>query len=439
MIKLPNHTKRIKKTNEVLNNPYIGFTSFQHFRNDPLFSDCGPKGGWMKERYPVYAWVEQNGREQGYYPETEIAYFRVLWKDFEVADGEYNFALIDDIFKKARECNQSVMLRLMPHNRPENEDVPDWLFTLASIPRVKERGGKSPTHPIFLERFAKAIEVLGNRYDSEANFYAMDISLVGPWGEGMGFEDYPEKDLKGLVDAYTHTFKRTNLLGQICSPELVNYANLTKPVGFRADGLGEENHMGTYFPKNIFRMKDVWQKAPVSFESFYYLNEWKVQGWDIDEIIDQTLKWHISSINGKSSAVPIEWKDKIDKWLKKMGYRFSIRLVEYPDSAKQGDVLQIVMWIENSGCAPLYNSLPFSLRLKNQDYEIYSNSESNVTEWMPGDTIVKYEIQIPEQAPDGIYYLECRLGGGEYPVVKFAMDAPLKDDGYYVLTNISLR
>ena len=64
MIKLPNHTKRIKKTNEVLNNPYIGFTSFQHFRNDPLFSDCGPKGGWMKERYPVYDWVEQNGREQ---------------------------------------------------------------------------------------------------------------------------------------------------------------------------------------------------------------------------------------------------------------------------------------------------------------------------------------------------------------------------------------
>ena len=30
--------------------------------------------GWVKERYPIYDWVERNGRESGFYPDTEIAY-----------------------------------------------------------------------------------------------------------------------------------------------------------------------------------------------------------------------------------------------------------------------------------------------------------------------------------------------------------------------------
>lgn len=441
MRRTPNSQRKFAKTNELLKNPYIGFTSFQHFRDEPLFSDCATTDGWIKEHYPVHDFVEQNGRSQGFYPDTEIAYIRMLWKDFEKEEGVYDFSITDEVFRKAAEKNQTVMFRLMPHTTRENEDVPEWLRKIIDCParpataRVKD----SPENPLFIENFAKAIEAFGEKYDGAENFYAMDISLTGAWGEGYGFRNYPEEILKNLVDTYTSSFKKTHLLGQICSPELVNYANETRPVGFRADGLGEDFHMNDYFPKNIFRMKDVWKKAPVSFESFWYLTEWKKQGWDIDEIIEQTLKWHISSLNGKSSSVPFEWKDKVDAWLRKMGYRFSIRLFEYPSSAAPGDNLMLTLWVENSGVAPIYSALPFSIRFKKDNFVTEFTTDIDVRNWLPGDSIEHPEITLPENLASGTYDVECKLGEGKLSTVKFAMDTPHTEDGYYHLAKIDIE
>jgi hypothetical protein len=441
MKRLPDEVVKFARTNEVLSNPYIGFTSFQHFRDEPLFSDTGTALGWVKERYPVYDWVEQNGREQGFYPDTEIAYIRMLWKDIEPNEGEFDFSVTDEIFKKAEAKNQSVIFRLMPHTTRENEDVPDWLRTKIDCPsrpssaRVKD----SPIDPLFLKKFACAIEAFGTRYDGVDNFYAMDISLTGAWGEGHKFENYSVDDLKILVDTYTRTFKHTHLVGQICSPELVLYANETKPTGFRGDGLGDKHHMEEYYPNHIYRMCDVWKKAPVMFETFWYISEWKTQEWDIDEIIALSLKWHVSSINAKSSSIPFEWKDKIDAWLNKMGYRFSVRLFEYPKTACAGDILVTNMLIENNGVAPIYSPLPLIFRLKSEGTEYILKTGVDTRNWMPGDTLENIEIKLPDNIQSGEYTLEFKLGGGKYPTIKFATDTTVSDDGYYYLTTVTIE
>lgn len=426
-------------SNEVLQNPYMGFVSFNHFRDEPLFSDCPTTDGWIKEHYPVYDWVEQEGRKQGFYPDTEIAYIRIVWKDFEPKEKEYNFALTDEIFAKAKAKNQSVMLRLMPHTTRENEDVPNWLREQIPCParptsaRVKE----SPTHPMFLRKFARAIEKIGERYDGDPAFYAMDISLTGAWGEGHHYANYPESELRLLVDAYTRSFKKTNLLGQICAPELVKYGRKTKPIGWRADGLANPYHMNRYFPKRIYPMKDAWKTAPVSFESFWFLGEWKKQGWDIDEIIEQTLKWHVSSINGKSSSIPFEWKEKIDGWLKKMGYRFAVRTIEYPDQTEAGQKAEILLWVENRGVAPIYNHLPFTLKLVGDGIEQVYPTKIDITKWLPGDSIEKIKIALPKNMKKGAYKLYCSIGGGELPVVQMAMQTE-KDGAWYYLATLEV-
>ena len=46
-------------------NPYKGFVSFNHFRGDPLFSDCATSDGWKKERYPLSEGLEENGEDFG--------------------------------------------------------------------------------------------------------------------------------------------------------------------------------------------------------------------------------------------------------------------------------------------------------------------------------------------------------------------------------------
>ena len=78
--------KKFHYKKEKQQNPYIGFTSFQHFRNEALYSDCvvGHSGiaGCETENYecyPVTEGVEELGRNQGFYPDTTVAYIRVFF------------------------------------------------------------------------------------------------------------------------------------------------------------------------------------------------------------------------------------------------------------------------------------------------------------------------------------------------------------------------
>ena len=171
----------------------------------------------------------------------------------------------------------------------------------------------------------------------------------------------------------------------------------------------------------------------MSFETFWYLNEWKRQGWDIDNVIEQSLKWHVSSINGKSSAIPVEWKEKIDAWLKKMGYRFAVRNLLYVKQIAKGDEMELTFWIENRGVAPIYYPLPFTLYLKNEGNELRIPTNIDVRKWLPGDTIEKIVLKIPEDLTSGKYGLYCELGGEGYPYVQFAMQTKREGWAYHLV------
>ena len=59
--------------------PYIGFTSYQHFDGEKLYSDIvvRPENNMTEtekiESYPLPRDVEQNGRQEGYYPPCSVA------------------------------------------------------------------------------------------------------------------------------------------------------------------------------------------------------------------------------------------------------------------------------------------------------------------------------------------------------------------------------
>lgn len=267
MKRIPDRTALFRPSSQVLYNPYMGFTTFQHFRGGPLFSSC--VDGWKKEFYPLYGGVEQNGDTEGFHPDAAVAYFRICWRDFEPEENVYNDSLVENLLNQAGQHGQSLLLRLMPHTTRREQDIPDWLARRIPHPerpadaRVKD----SPEDPLFFIRFSKAVQRLGERFDGHPLLYGVDISLQGAWGEGHNVEFTPQQRLLPLIDAYTHSFSRTPLIGQICSPELIHYARKTRPVGFRADCLGNMNyHMTHFYPKAIAKMADVWRDAPVAFE-----------------------------------------------------------------------------------------------------------------------------------------------------------------------------
>lgn len=433
--------KKFDEVQGVIINPYIGFTSFQHFRGEKLYSDCitGRAGVASTETenyecYPVPEGVEENGREQGYYPDNTVAYIRILWKEFEPKQGEYNYAIIEDILAKAKEKGQTVMFRLMPHSTCERDDVPNWLKEMMECParpagmRVKD----SPTDPRYLKLFGQAIEKLGERFDRDETLDCVDVSLGGAWGEGS--QAFPKEDMQALMDIYVRVFPNTKLFGQLSNTEMLYYIGEKRPIGWRADGTGSPKHMNEIFPPRIEKLPpNHWKTAPVSFESYWWISEWYRQGWDIDDIIEKTLSWHVSTFNTKSFPIQYELQDKIEYWLTKMGYRFYLSEISYPEKARSGEEIEVAFVLENKGVAPIYNRLPFKFLLKNEDQTFEFETDIDVCKWLPGENRERVKIALPTDMPQGSYQLCCMIGGGKYPVVKLATDTRSDGETFYLV------
>jgi len=424
----------------VIVNPYIGFTSFQHFRGEKLYSDCvtgrvGIAGTETEnyECYPVPDGVEEKGREQGYYPDTTVAYIRVLWKEFEPRPGEYNEAFIEEIIRKAEQNGQTLMFRLMPHSTCERDDVPDWLKEMMECParpagmRVKD----SPSDPKYLELFGRAVERLGERFDRKIALDSVDVSLGGCWGEGSGA--FSSEELKKLMDVYLRAFPNTKLLGQLGNVDMLKYIGEKRPIGWRADGTGEPKHMNVMFPERVARLDpDHWKIAPVSFEAYWWVSEWYRQGWDIDDIIEKTLAWHISTFNTKSIPIQYELQEKMEYWLSRMGYRFHISQFSCSDKAERGEELKISFEVQNRGVAPIYNRLPFVIIMQNGSASHEFDTEIDICRWMPGESCENIRLKLPEEIETGKYRIYCRIGGGKNPVVKLATDTENDGEMFYL-------
>ena len=425
---------------EEAQNPYIGFMSFQHFRGEELYSDLvvRPENNYTEtehvECYPVPDYLGEKGREEGYYPDTSIVYIRILWKEFEPKRGEYNYAFIEDIINKAKAHGQSLIFRLMAHSTRACDDVPDWLQTLIPCPERPEgeRVKDSPTDPLFLELFQKAIRALGERFDDEPVFDTIDISLPGAWGEGHNLHLYSQEALQELVNTYTDVFKKTRLISQVTRPELIAHASekTELPVGCRGDGLGEPKHLYESYPGKIAQVGDLWKTAPVSFESYWWLGEWKRKNWDIDEIINFTLNWHISSFNAKSLPIPNAWKEKVDYWVSKMGYHFAIDYFKFPAKAARGGEVKMKLGIDNIGVAPIYRKMPLTLRFINADNAYTFEMETDITKWLPGKNAERFCVMLPQDAACGEYDIEIGIFDEVNPVIYFATDAE-RNGSYY--------
>ena len=80
-------------------------------------------------------------------------------------------------------------------------------------------------------------------------------------------------------------------------------------AGWRLDCLGDLRHfsdnpnfqpeMLDVYPQQIVRagVQEVWQRSPVSLETCGTPAEWKKDGFDVNYILAQALRWHVSTVN----------------------------------------------------------------------------------------------------------------------------------------------
>ncbi|MCP5109560.1 MAG: DUF4832 domain-containing protein [bacterium] len=433
---------------DVLVNPGIGFMTFQRFNGDEL--NAGLK--WT-EGYEIEYQEFKGSLEAKNHPMTSIAYFRIYWKFVEPEQGKYNWPMIDKALATAHQRQQTLMLRIAPYGTRDDNDVPDWYRTMMGPEPEDARRVKKwrtdPENPNYVKHFTAMVRAVGARYDGHPDLESVDLSILGAWGEGAGSALMSQPTREALVDAYVESFRETPLV-MLLTDEKTNRYGLSKAdVGWRIDCLGdmggfsnpEWSHMQDYYPQGIinFGMRDAWEKAPVSLEVCWVMQHWKNKGWDVDYIIDQSLKWHISSFNSKSSAVPDEWWSSVNRWLKKMGYRFVLRKFTYPPEVAPNEKLPFTTWWENKGVAPCYKRFPLALRLTNGTRTEVLKTDADIREWLPGDNLYDDAVFVPFGMPEGNYDLDIALldPRTRKPKVKLAIEG-ITNDSWYRLGKIKV-
>lgn len=436
---------RPKEIDDVLTNPGIGFMTFQRFNGDTL----NEAKGWTEGKPIVYQDFDGNLKNEGY-PDTTIAYFRIYWKFVEPEQGKYRWDLIDKALETARQRGQTLMLRIAPYGTGNQNDVPGWYREMVGDKKDwrEKKWQVDPEDPRYARHFTTMIKNLANRYDGHPDLESVDVSIVGAWGEGAGSALLTPKTRRELVDAYIDNFKKTHLVMLLTDEKTNGYAMSHADVGWRVDCLGDMggfsptwSHMNDYYPQAIinFGVRDAWKKAPVTLEVCWVMQHWKDMGWDVNRIIAESLKWHVSSFNAKSSPVPEDWWPSVDSWLRKMGYRFVLRKFTYPATVKAGEGLSFTSWWENAGVAPCYRKFPLALRLHNGQKSKILTTDADITTWLPGDNLYDNSVTVPPDVPAGEYDLQIAIldPRPKNPTIKLAITDRQKD-GWYPLGKINI-
>jgi hypothetical protein len=130
-----------------------------------------------------------------------------------------------------------------------------------------------------------------------------------------------------LIDVYFRAFRKPPLLMNFDQPEALTYGT-SRGAGWRFDCLGDLRkpwcHMLDFHPEQIAEagIQDVWRTAPVSMETCGVPESWFRQNWDVKYILSEALRWHVSTLNVKSNAIPPAWKSDFEDFERRMGYRF---------------------------------------------------------------------------------------------------------------------
>lgn len=423
-----------EESDEVLVNPGMGFETFHSFNTDQQYISA------------------EN------YPECSIAYFRFYWDRLELQEGIYNFELIDLLLEKAQDRGQDLALRFMPTSSADlTAGTPQWYMQKAKGYWYKKnnRDGWAPDHndPYFLAKQEELVGAFGERYNGHKNIIRMDIGSVGFWGEWHMSHAEPEVPMISeenaikIIDMYLKYWDRTPLSMQIGYVPGLRYA-VSKGTGWRADSLGDYGyfsdtwcHMFDAYPQNLEKADALkaWKRGPVAFEppgTMYDLDKYVPdKGGGYDVMWDQALRWHGSSFNAKSKPIYSHQVPSIQDFLKRCGYRFTLRHIVLPRILPpEKSYLPIYIEIENTGVAPVYKNYVPAIKLTGARVSVIISLVASPSQWLPGMYQVQEDLILPDYLRIGSYAVSFGIleSGGYLPAIRLA-NTGTDSEGWYPL------
>jgi len=316
--------------------------------------------------------------------------------------------------------------------------------------------------PAFQERLRRLIAKLGQAWDEDPRIFAVQMGLIGYWGEHHHPAPTAEQR-KLLVEAFQKAFKNKPVLVRHNDAEFMQAG-----FGIYYDTFANLNREPPGGPKDQFPWQatynycDLWKRALIEGEVEY---NWQQQresakpemtfGRTPDEtmtvpayrryMIDKIRRYHASYLgwisdynvsNGEVLAGAAELQ-------KAFGYRFVLESARYPLVAKPGQTLTVKLAVRNTGSAPFYLDWPVAVGLLDpatrKPVWMAPLSGVDIRKWLPGEdwdsaafayrrkaALHQDEGQaiLPQEIKPGSYILTLAIldrQGGLMPSARFAM------------------
>ena len=400
-----------------------------------------------------------------------LVYANFTWKDLEAEKGVYDFDKIEEKYKFDywRANNKRLIFRVVLDypGAAGHMDIPDWLYD-----ELKEDGhwyehewgsGFSPNYnnPKLINYHEKLIKALAKRYNQDPFIAFIELGSLGHWGEWHTLQqegiDIPFPKLpiaETYVRHYTESFTDKILLMR--RPHQIAIDN---NMGLYNDMFGRKDHTIEEFNSWVTNgytfwltgeknppMNNAWKTAPIGGE-FAPTKEWGdyFSSSAISETMEQLQETHVSWLGPSSPAYYSpngKYQRKINHLLKKIGYHFRLRKVEYKKSAEAGTDLSLNMEWENSGVAPFYFDWPLEVSLADRNGKIIYKklASADIRDWLPGRHSVKESIPIPNDLKKEVYKINVSILDPELmkPAIHMEMKGE-RDDLRYTIGEIEIR
>ncbi len=335
------------------------------------------------------------------HPESSVGFQYIPWKDFEPSDGNFDRGAVEAIIENEGSKNRHLILRLYCdwHGNDAESDCPSWMYTDAGVARLRGDNGRYITDfndANYIAQAEEAISALASEYDNDPRIYAVQMGVVGYWGEwhawgsnfsGDGYEITTETKT-AILNAYTTSFKNAKIMARYPWREPTNTAN---GIGFHNDFFVVNNGHSEEFDLAVTTGSQ-WTVSPIGGEV-----PPRGDGEASNEKADlfsgstgQTIleAGHYSTMKAGDYRVE-KGQSGYDGYMrlhKMMGYNYQIDVARFANNVSKSGLLSAELVGTNIGVAPMYFdwNVQFALLDANDNPVVMQNSDSSLTSILPG-------------------------------------------------------
>ncbi|MFD2564759.1 DUF4832 domain-containing protein [Aquimarina rubra] len=339
----------------------IQFKSFaQNEVNHTYIKTDGP------DKNPLKGW---NSGWWDSYDVASVGFQYLKWKDFEPTNDNFNYDAVEDVINRPGSKGRHVILRLYADwfgSEQTSDAGPAWLYNDLGVARL-QYGGKYITdynNSNYISQAIEAIEALATRYNNDPRIYAIQLGVLGYWGEWHTFSyDDPNFDISEtaktqIISAYKSNFSNKQLMGRYPWRDPLSSIG---GIGFHNDFFVPNNGHSDEFDDAIDQGSK-WRQGPVGGEvpPIDDSEGFMTALYETSTGMSMIETGHYSTMKVGSDERPCANDPNGSRCSgfmamhRKMGYNFQIESALFSESLDNSDNLSIDITISNIGVAPIY-------------------------------------------------------------------------------------